>query len=314
MNISIPSILLGLGGKCLLNWALVFLQRNHICKSFLGVFSVSLAVVDSILTLSVTTLHVHAEEHTVLLGLKLTRYHVCLLVQILGQVYISLQWPVVVVAGLDHFFAVTRRLQPTTVRARRIVYIIVTGFLWYLTALYVFLLSDFIPVMEDVPHHQIHQCWVFHTTHILQVAMFLLLILGCAALHAWRRTLMLQNSPLSDQITDKSRAHSRRSVVHQALHTFLNTWALFLGFLSALLLLPVGIPAYLGLNIAWLCFLNSLLITVVLCAVCPGSQLAQGLAAVPADSFCEWRFKFSLAAEDRTDCSKQVNQPKQDLC
>lgn len=34
----------------------------------------------------------------------LTRYHVCVLVQILGQVYSALQWPVVVLAGLDHFF------------------------------------------------------------------------------------------------------------------------------------------------------------------------------------------------------------------
>ncbi|XP_039672349.1 probable G-protein coupled receptor 160 [Perca fluviatilis] len=295
---SIPSILLGLGGKCLLNWALVFLQRNHTCKSFLWVFSVSLAVVDSILTLSVTTLHVHADEYALLLGLKLTRYHVCLLVQILGQVYSALQWPVVVVAGLDHFFTVTRRLQPTTAIARWIVCLLVTGFLWYLTALYVFLLSDFIPVMEDVSYYQIHQCWVFHTTQILQVAMFLLLTLGCAALRAGCSTRSFKNPPLRDQITES--IHSRTSVVHQALHIFLNTWALFLGFLAALLLLPVGIPAYLGLNIAWLCFLNSLLITVVLCAVCPGSQLAQGLAAVPPDSFCEWRFKFSLAAEDRT--------------
>ncbi|XP_078120303.1 putative G-protein coupled receptor 160 [Sander vitreus] len=300
MNISIPSILLGLGGKCLLNWALVFLQRNHICKSFLGVFSVSLAVVDSIVTLSVTTLHVYADDYALLLGLKLTRYHVCLLVQILGQVYSALQWPVVVVAGLDHFFTVTRRLQPTTARARGIVCLFVTGFLWYLTALYIFVLSDFSPAMEDVSHYQIHQCWVFHTTQIMQVAMFLLLTLGCAALHAGCSTRLLKNPPLRDQITDESRAHSKRNVVHQALHIFLNTWALFLGFLAALLLLPVGMPAYLGLNIAWLCFLNSLLITVVLCATCPGAQLAQGLAAVPPDSFCEWRFKFSLAAEDRT--------------
>ncbi|XP_037642317.1 probable G-protein coupled receptor 160 [Sebastes umbrosus] len=292
MFISIPSILLGLGGKCLLNWALVFLQRNHICKSFLGVFCVSLAVVDTILTLSVATLHINAGGYVILLDLKLTTYHVCLLVQILGQVYSALQWPVAVVAGLDHFFTVTRRLQPTAARARWIVCVFVTGLLWYLTALYVFLLSDFIPVMEDVPHNQILKCWVFHSCQIMQVAMFLLLTLGCAALHAWCSTRLLPIPPLRGQITDRSRAHSRRSVAHQALHIFLNTWALFLVLLAVLLVLPVGIPAYLGLNVAWLCFLNSLLIAVVLCAVCPASQPAQGLAALP-DSFCEWRFKFS---------------------
>ncbi|XP_049889194.1 probable G-protein coupled receptor 160 [Epinephelus moara] len=301
MNISISSILLSLGGKCLLNWSMVFLQRNHICKSFLGVFSVYLAVADTLLTLSVTTFHFHADGYVLLLGFKLTRYHVCLLVQILGQVYSALQWPVVVVAGLDHYFTISQRLQPNTARARRVVCLFVTCLLWYLTALYVFLLSDFIPVMEDVSYNLIHQCWVFHTSQILQVTIFLLLALGCAALHAGRSAHLLKNPPLRDQITDHSRAHSRRSVVHQALRIFLDTWALFLAiFLAVLLLLPVGIPAYLGLNVAWLCFLNSLLIAFVLCVVCPASQLVQGLATVPLDSFCEWRFKFSLAAEDRT--------------
>ncbi|XP_044076976.1 probable G-protein coupled receptor 160 [Siniperca chuatsi] len=289
MNISIPSILLGLGGKCLFNWTLVFFQRNHICKSFLGVFSVSLAVVDTTLTLSVTTLHIHADGYILLLGSKLTMYHVCLLVQILGQVYSALQWPLVVLAGLDHFCTVTRRLQPTTARARWIVCLFVTGLLWFLTALYVFLLSDFIPVLEDVSYNQIHQCWVFHTSQNLQVAMLLLLTLGCVTLHAGWSTQLLKNPPLKDQITDRSRTHSRGSVVHQTVTMFLSTWALFLFFLAVLLLLPVGIPAYLGLNIAWLCFLNSLLIAVILCAVCPASQQAQGLAAVPPDSFCEWR-------------------------
>ncbi|KAK9538709.1 hypothetical protein VZT92_003861 [Zoarces viviparus] len=291
MIISIPSILLGLGGKCLLSCALVFLQWNHICKSFLGVFSVSLAVVDTILTLFVTTLHMHADGYIILLGLKLTRYHVCLLVQILGQMCNALQWPVAVVAGLDHFLRVTRRLQPVTGRTRFIVCLFVTGLLWYLAALYVFLLSDFIPVMEGVYHTQVHQCWIIHTTQILQVSMFLLLTLCCAALHAGCSTRFLKNPPLKDQSTDRSRAHSRRDVVYQAIHIFLKTWALFLFFLAMILLLPVGIPAYLGLNIAWLCFLNSLLIAVVLCAVCPVSQVTQGLAAVPPDSFCEWTFQ-----------------------
>ncbi|XP_070774844.1 LOW QUALITY PROTEIN: probable G-protein coupled receptor 160 [Enoplosus armatus] len=269
---ALPSILLGLGGKCLLIWTHVF-QRNHICKSFLGVFSVSLAVV-------VTTLHIHADGYVVLLDLKLTRFPVCLLVQILGQVYSALQWPVVVLAGLDHFCTVTQTSQPTTTRARWIVCLFVTGLLWYLTALYVILLSHFIPVLEDVSYNQIHQCRIFHSSQILQVAM-LLLLTACWVQHT------LKNPSLKDQVTDQSRTHSRRSVVHQAVHIFLNTWAPFLFFLAVLLLLPVGIPAYLGLNIAWLCFLNSLQIAVVLCAVCPASQ---GLAAVPPDSVCEWTF------------------------
>uniref|UniRef100_A0A3B5ATF1 Uncharacterized protein n=1 Tax=Stegastes partitus TaxID=144197 RepID=A0A3B5ATF1_9TELE len=233
-------------------------HKNHIFKSFLGVVSVSLAVVETALTLTVTTIHI------ILLGLQLTRYHVCLLLQILGYRYRLLQSAGVLVTG---FCTVTQRLQAATFRAKWIVYSFVTDSLWCLAALYVFLLSDLIPVLDDVSHHRIR----------------------CVP------QLSLNNPPPKDQITAESQTHIRRSFVHQVLRIFLNTWTLFLFFLAMLLLLPVRIPSYLDLNIAWLCFLNSLLIAVVLCAVWPASQLSQGLASVPPDSFCEWRFNFSLA-------------------
>nr|XP_020447060.1 probable G-protein coupled receptor 160 [Monopterus albus]XP_020447061.1 probable G-protein coupled receptor 160 [Monopterus albus]XP_020447062.1 probable G-protein coupled receptor 160 [Monopterus albus]XP_020447063.1 probable G-protein coupled receptor 160 [Monopterus albus]XP_020447064.1 probable G-protein coupled receptor 160 [Monopterus albus]XP_020447065.1 probable G-protein coupled receptor 160 [Monopterus albus]XP_020447066.1 probable G-protein coupled receptor 160 [Monopterus albu len=300
MNIFIPSILLSMGGKCLLNWALVFFQRNCICRSFVGVFSVSLAVVDTALTLLFTTIHIHSNGHIFLLGLHLTRYHICLLLQILEQVYNALQWPVVVIAGLNHFCTVSQRLQPAGSMARWIIYLFVTILLWYLAAFYIFLLSDFIPVLEDVPYQQMHQCWIICSSQILQVATLLLLTLGCAALYTGYTTRLLKSPPVEDQITDQSGMHSRRSIVCQALNILVNTWTPFFIFLAVLLLLPV--PSYLGLNVAWLCFLNSFLIGTVLCVVCPTSQLAQGLAAVPHDSFCEWRFKFSLAAKD--ECAK----------
>uniref|UniRef100_A0A3B4X975 G protein-coupled receptor 160 n=1 Tax=Seriola lalandi dorsalis TaxID=1841481 RepID=A0A3B4X975_SERLL len=258
MNISILSILLGLGWKCLLNWALVFLQRSHICRSFLGVFSVSLAVVDTALTLIFTIIHIHSDGHLVLLDMQLTRYHMCLLVQILGHVYSALQWPVVVMASLEHFYTIS--LQPAASWTKWMVCSLVTILLWNLCTLYIFLWSDFIPVLEDVSHQQMHQCWVSHATEIPQVVSLLFLTLGCAALHAVRSTRLLKNHPLKDQITDQSRSHSRRRFVYQVLRIFLNTWALLLIFLAVLLLLPVGIPSYLGLNVAWLCFLNSFLI------------------------------------------------------
>lgn len=297
MYIAITSVLLSLGGKCLLNWVLVFLQRSHICRSFLGVFSVSLAAVDTALAAVVVAVHVCSDGHVgvVLLGLRLTAYHTCLLVQIAGQLHRVLQWPVVVMAGLDHLCTVSWGLRATPSTAKWYAYLFLTGFLWYLAALYVFLLLDFIPVFEDVPLQQMHRCWVFyHRFLILEITVVLLLTLAAAALRA--RCCL----PLKDRIMDQSQTHSRGSFVYQIVRIFLNTWILFLVFLGVLAALPVGMPAYLDLNVGWLCCLNSLLIAVALCAVCPTSQLSQGLAAVPPDRFCEWRFNFSLAAEDKT--------------
>ncbi|KAK2895862.1 hypothetical protein Q8A73_015350 [Channa argus] len=298
MNHSIDFILLNLGGKCVLNWALVILQRNHICRSFVGIFSVSLTVIDTALTLIFTIIYLHGDGRCFLLGLQLTKYHICLLVQIIGEVYSVLQYPVVVMTGLDHFCTTSQRLQTATSRLKGIFKSFVSIILWYLAFLYIFLLSDFLPVLEDVSHHQIYQCWIFHVFQILQVAMLMFLTLGSAAFFTRCSPRLFKNPRQVNQITDQSRSDSRRSVVSQALGIFLNTWAIFLFFLAALLVLPVGIPSYLGLNVAWLCFLNSFLIGVVLCVVCPDSKLAQGLAAVPPDSFCEWKFKFSLAKED----------------
>lgn len=283
MNISFPSVLLGLGGKCLLSWALIFLQRRHVFRSFLGVFTLSLAAVDTTLALSFTTLYIHGDGSAWLLGLKVTTYHICVLVQILGQVCNVLHWPTVASAGLDHLLTVTQRVKASSTRARCLAYLLVAALHWCLAIVYVFLWSDFIPVIEDVSSHQIRQCWVAQTSQILYIVVFLLLTLGFFALDSWCRTKIFKNASLQEEIF--SQTHSRRNLVHQATETFLTKWALFLLLLVMVHLSPVGMPAYLSMNAAWICFLNSLLIAVVLCGVCP----AKGSVSLPPDSFCEWR-------------------------
>uniref|UniRef100_A0AAV2JXV2 Uncharacterized protein n=1 Tax=Knipowitschia caucasica TaxID=637954 RepID=A0AAV2JXV2_KNICA len=69
MSVPVPSLLLGLGGKCILNWALVFLQRDHIWSSFICVFSLSVSVIDTILTILVTSIHLLQDVN--ILGLRL---------------------------------------------------------------------------------------------------------------------------------------------------------------------------------------------------------------------------------------------------
>lgn len=298
MELPILSILLSLGVQSGLNWTLVFFQRNYISKSFLGVFIVSLAIVDTTLTLCVGALY-STNGSLTLLSLKLTRFHVCLLVQIFGQVYSSLHGPVLCLAGLDHFSIVTQRGHPNSARTRWFVYLALTILMWFAAFFYVFLLSEFVAVLEDVPHSQIHQCWVFHTSQILQVAMFALAV-GFVVVRLGHCAGLLRDPPSEDKIRAEKGSHCRRSVIHQTTEILLNTWTPFLLLLAVFLLFPIGIPAHHGLNGAWISFLNSLLIAVVLCAVHPFTWSAQDLYAVPPDSFCEWRFKFSLDAEDTT--------------
>ncbi|XP_061587044.1 probable G-protein coupled receptor 160 [Cololabis saira] len=285
MFTSITFIVLGLVGKCLLNWILVLLQ-NHICRSFLGVFSISLTLVDGAMTFILTTLHIFGDGYIVLSGYLLTRYHVCFLVQIVGEVQGVLQWPVVVMAALDNICSVTQRWRAATFKSKWILYAFVTVFLWCISILYTFLGSDFIPVMEDISHHQIHTCWVIYSLQTLHIALALLLLLGCSALCV-KSPLTLHCFYLSP---DQNQTHCQRSFVQRVLCIFFHSWTLLLFYLAVLFL--VGIPSHLGLNVAWLCFLNSLLAAVVSCVYgrfCATLQPSSGLVAVPPHCFCEWK-------------------------
>ncbi|KAM6918685.1 putative G-protein coupled receptor 160 [Xenentodon cancila] len=292
MFIYITSILLGLGGKCLLNWVLVLLQKN-IYTSFLGIFSISLTLVDGAMTLILTTMHILGDGYVVFFGYLLTRYHVCFLVQIVGEIQGVLQWPVVVMAALDHFCSATQSAtHAATFKSKWILYAFVTVFLWSLSILYTFLWSDFIPVIEDISHHQMNTCWVMYSPQTLQITLVLLLTLGCAALCVRRPLVRRCFYPSPDQ----NQTCCRRSFVQQVLCTFFHSWTLFLVYLAFLFLVVVGIPSHLELNVAWLCFLNSLLVAVVsrvYGCVHPTLQPSSGLVALPPDRFCEWKCSFT---------------------
>ncbi|XP_056453645.1 probable G-protein coupled receptor 160 [Gadus chalcogrammus] len=301
MHISIPSILVSLGVKCLLNWVMVVSQKKgNVCRGFMGVFGVSLALVDTVLTLSLTALHFQADG--VLLGVRLTRHHVCLLSQLAGQIYGVLQWPVVVLGFLDCYVTLSGQgtsttTTPITARLHRAAPVPASTLLWCSALIYLFLLSDFYPPLGEEHPYQLHRCWVFLSSQVLHVGTVIVLAVACvlAYLHKEHRRTVRNFKPRlpspGEPLTERDRgALSRRDVVQQALTTLLDTWTWFLvGLAALLLLLPVGIPGYLSLNVPWLCFLNSVLTAVVLSASCPASRLTRGLAAFPLDSFCDWR-------------------------
>ncbi|KAJ8011519.1 hypothetical protein DPEC_G00059060 [Dallia pectoralis] len=344
MDVSIPSILLGLGWKAAMGLALLLYHQSHLNHSFLGVFSLSLTLVDTLLTLVLSALYF--QENMSLLSLHITRHHICLLTQIADFTYNFLLWPVVVMTGLDHYWTTNTQdpgpiltspcskvkfppsddlrppassiptsitslenteltLQPratlTKITRRppawvsRIAYAAAVCLLWIVALAYVFLGSGLTPVFGNQPPYQLNHCWVFTSAHTSQVAGAMLLTLACAMVyvHSHKESLMriyqghktlARMRTLSWSYTDRQ---GRVEVAHQVLWIFLKTWATFLVLLAVFLFCQVEIPGYLGLNVPWLCLLNSFLLGVVLCVRCSSPKLAQG--SVTSDGFCNWR-------------------------
>ncbi|XP_030630476.1 putative G-protein coupled receptor 160 [Chanos chanos] len=262
METLIPTLLLVLGLKSLLNWILVLIQRHHVVQSFSGFFSVSLAAIDTLLTFILAA--ICFLEDFFFLGLRFTKYHICLLIQIICFIYGVLHWPVLLLMGLDHYCT----LCPNSVHirwARKLTYAVGVSLLWILAVLYVFLLSGFCPALDDDSHQALQRCQVLSSPESYRVSFAVLLIVACFALYSqipmdkWKSSLGHKRTFLAVHIVGQPRT----SVLKKTLFPFLSTWVSFITFVAFILVFKIEIPAYLSMNVPWLCFLNSFFIVMV---------------------------------------------------
>ncbi|XP_035271710.1 probable G-protein coupled receptor 160 [Anguilla anguilla] len=282
MDIPIPSLLLALGGKSLLDCTVVLVQRKHMGRSFLGAFCVSLAGVDMLLLLSVSAIFLLADVRV--LGLRLTRHHVCALVHVACLAYSVLHWPILLLAGLDHCCTL-----PPRPRAQGWV----RGCGYPLAACLVWAAALFLVLGGPPPRLSLEpeppllpprECRVYRGPQSAQVCAALLLLVAGALLCHWAKLTLRGNGGEARQ----------RPAIYRSLASFLGAWHAFVVLLVALSLLRVEVPGFLDMNVLWLCFLNSFLIGAVSAWRPPGCP-HEGDPEFPAfpDGFCDWS---SLAA------------------
>ncbi|XP_036410519.1 probable G-protein coupled receptor 160 [Megalops cyprinoides] len=297
MDNSIPSLLLVLGIKSLLNWTVVLGQRQHMVRSFLGSFCISLALVDSLLTLAVSA--IYGLEDFRLLGLRFTRYHICLLVQIACFTYGLLHWPVFFLAGLDHYWTLWPGRHPLR-WTRRLAYAWAACAVWAATLFYVFAASGFRPDTGEGSHLLLRRCLVFPSPQSTQVSSVLLLTVGCTLLYC----------SLGPLLPDGPRAGGPLSwhVLCLTIEPFLSTWAPFVIFQMALLLVWADVPAYLDMNVPWLCFLNSFLVGALSWKRFGAFRL--GRTSSLTDGFCDWHFSSDSAGANSSGGGKAPNTSK----
>lgn len=246
------TLLVSLWMKTLLNWVVLMVQKGHVGRSFWGVFCMSVALCDALLHLSVTC--VFLVQDVQVFGLRLTKYHVCVLVQAACSVQGVLHWPVFILCGLDVLWSTRRpcpRLTQTLIHATAVF------LLWTLAVLFVFTVPDSHLLTRDKDNHLIlQQCQVTGMAQSRQVAWASLLTLVACYIRSVRRTN-------SEQL--------RECVCH-----FLSTWSSFLLLLLLILVSGTEVPPYLDMNGVWLCFIHSLHTAVALrsctCIFCAHTQ------------------------------------------
>ncbi|XP_036452611.1 probable G-protein coupled receptor 160 [Colossoma macropomum] len=251
MEVSIPTLLLLLWLKALLNWLVVLTQWPHMVRTFTGVLCISLALVDTLLDVVVT--QVFFMEDFSICGLHLTRYHICLLIQAAGFIYGVLHWPVFLLIGADSYFTESTTEVPWP---RKLTYICGTLLLWVLATLYVFSRPDSSPITED---DLLRQCKLTSRSQSSQVATVVLLALAAV--------LLCTSVP-----PEKGRRFQGQALLRCSVCAFLSTWSPFLVLLASLLCSQAEIPAYMDMNVPWLCLLHSFHITLALrscsCLLC----------------------------------------------
>ncbi|XP_017580958.1 probable G-protein coupled receptor 160 [Pygocentrus nattereri] len=249
MEVSIPALLLLLWLKALLNWLVVLTQWPHMVRTFSGFLCISLALVDTFLDVVVT--QVFFMENFSIFGLHFTRYHICLLVQAAGFIYGVLHWPAFLLIGVDSYFTESTTEVPWP---RKLTHTCGSLLLWVLATFYVFWRPDSSPIMEDE-----HQCKLTSRSQSSQVATVVLLALAAVLVC----TSVLQ---------EKGRRFQSQANLRCSVSAFLSTWSPFLVLLAFLLGSQVEIPAYLDMNVPWLCLLHSFHITLTLrscsCLLC----------------------------------------------
>ncbi|XP_067309346.1 probable G-protein coupled receptor 160 [Pseudorasbora parva] len=282
MDTSVPSLLLVLWLKSLLNWLVVVVQRHYMIRTFSGFFCISLALIDSLLSFVLSA--IFYLEDVNISGWHFTRYYICLLTQIACFIYSILHWPVFLLVGLDNFWTISS--SRNTSWTQKLTYIAGVCLLWILAALYVFWVPDVALLLGD---DEKHHCKLFSSPQTSQVLAALLLTITCVVIYSyapfekWRVPVSLHSTQQYCLVC-----------LRRVMHTLLSTWA---SFLALMIISPlIEMDAHLQLNVVWLSFLNSFSVALALCGHSFASNSKK--SDTITDVFCSWYFCFTYGDDE----------------
>ncbi|NXO72311.1 GP160 protein, partial [Phainopepla nitens] len=286
--------------KVFLDFFMLQIKPKPAKVSFMGYFCISVALLDFKLLLSMC--FIFCFEDFALWGVRFTEYHICLLTQITSLTYGLLPYPVYLVAALDYYSSVSRPSQLPS-RARKLLYVFAVAVTWiagFSCALQAPAVSAELRVQSSVSPRQ---CPVSESLQSRSVSCAMVLLLGTALLARCKEvTSMLLSARLlsfsSQPVlmfpyapnTTTNAACWRWRLLSRLLVCFLGTWAPFVVLQVVVLLLGVQIPAYVEMNVPWLCFINSFLLAAAYWCRCGDVELTE--EGWCTDPFVSWKFCF----------------------
>ncbi|XP_060690031.1 probable G-protein coupled receptor 160 [Hemiscyllium ocellatum] len=289
-------LLFVLFAKIILNFIILSTKRK-ILSSLIGYFCISLSLMD--LALFVNVLIVTCFKTCTVLGTQIGNHHICLLLQIFSSMYSVLHLPIFFLSGLDFYINLPRLPKPLNT-SRKILYIFIIMLLWIGAIVYVFDIHSLHPPLKAVLYNYFLQCDVTisiqsHFLSILILLTVILVIIYCwSGLSSLVRSLKVI-SHVEEVVVICSHSNAWRqshSAKEQLLTNitmcFLLTWSPFILLQLTVVLIWAPLPAYMDLNVPWLCFMNSFLIGAIYWL--RYGEVSQDVISLFPDSFCHWRF------------------------
>nr|XP_056706568.1 probable G-protein coupled receptor 160 [Euleptes europaea] len=282
-------------GKVLLNLFLLRIRRQTQRESFMVHFCISLAVLD--LVLLVTMFLIFYFRDFMLLGIRFTTYHICLLGQIMAITYGVLHYPIALMAGLDYYLTISRTSAFTT--CRRLLYTAAVVLTWISVLCYVLTLPSS-AIGLDI-YNSGYQCPFYISSQSYWLSLGMLSIICLAFVLCWSEVIaMVQPVKLIwyrdetvlffPHMPECSPRDCAKHFLTRLLVCFVGNWAPFVFLQMLIVLLDVQIPAYIEMNVPWLYFISSFLIAVVYWIRRQQMELTE--EAWDVDPFVSWKFCF----------------------
>lgn len=284
-------------GKTFLNILTLGMRRKNINQNFMECFCVSLAFVDFLFLLNICIISYFKDF--ILLGIRFTKYHICLFAQIISFTYGFLHYPVFLLSYIDYCLNFSK-LPKLSSKCQKLFYFFAIILIWVSVLAYV-LGNPAIYQSLKAQNTYSYPCPVYVSIQSYCLSLSMMLILFMAFIASWSEVITLVQAIQITSYRNETVLYfpssllsyiinSRKTLLPKLIVCFLGTWLPFVLLQLLVLVFKVQIPAYIEMNIPWLYFVNSFLIATIYWFNCHKLYLRD--TSFPIDPFVNWKCCF----------------------